>query len=267
MALKIERTLEDAIELNDTQCIGMGIWDLAEACEFDAYTSYIMREEETNERQLATQTITYNIQALMNSPRFSQLFESEDHLFNSSLDGQSFRLAVQYVLPQLLHIPIFHIYQYLDYINVSFSLQPNLIANIRFQKLYQISSSEEDRSDLNNCRVALKSVGSAVDSMCSVLPELKSKITAFLDQQAKSEKIYNVKRLNEIQSSIDGFTGSPIGKTCNELEKGWLRVFYIPVSSHKYCRRRPWNDPPVTVILRGYHKEQKMEDREIRARL
>ncbi|CAI2353551.1 unnamed protein product [Caenorhabditis sp. 36 PRJEB53466] len=203
LALKIERTLEDAIELNDTQCIGMGIWDLAEAYEFDAYTSYIMREGDSDERQLATFVINDNIHGLMNSARFAQLFESEDHLFNSSLDGQSFRLAVQYVLPQLLHIPIFHIYQYLDYIN----------------KLHQISSSEEDRSDLNNCRVALKSVGSAVDSMCSMLPELKLKITSFLDQQAKSEKIYNVKRLNEIQSSIDGFTGSPIGKTCNELEK------------------------------------------------
>ncbi|EGT43548.1 CBN-SOS-1 protein [Caenorhabditis brenneri] len=199
LALKIERTLEDAIELNDTQCIGMGIWEHGEAYEFDTYTFYIKRDGELNESRHATYVIYDNIKALLESERFAQLFQSGEHN-GSSLDGQSFRLAVQYVLPQLLHIPIFHIYQYHEYIN----------------RLHQLSSSEEDRRDLNDCRAAFERVVGSVSDMST---ELKSKIASFLDQQAKSEKIYNVKRLNEIQSSIEGFIGSPIGKTCNELEK------------------------------------------------
>ncbi|CCG58603.1 Protein CBR-SOS-1 [Caenorhabditis briggsae] len=120
LALKIERTLEDAIELNDTQCIGMGIWEYGEAYEFDTYTFYIKRDgSEMNESRHATYVINDTIKALLESERFSKLFmKSGEH--SSSLDGQSFRLAVQYVLPQLLHIPIFHIYQYHEYINVSF---------------------------------------------------------------------------------------------------------------------------------------------------
>ncbi|NP_001360576.1 Son of sevenless homolog [Caenorhabditis elegans] len=201
LALKIERTLEDAIELSDTQCIGMGIWEHGEAYEFDTYTFYIRRDGgEMNETRHATYVINDNIKALLESERFASLFQSGEHYLGSSLDGQSFRLAVQYVLPQLLHIPIFHIYQYHEYIT----------------RLHQLSSSEEDRRDLNDCRSAFERVVGCVSDMS---PELKTKITQFLDQQAKSEKIYNVKRLNEIQSSIDGFTGSPIGKTCNELEK------------------------------------------------
>ncbi|KAF1752848.1 hypothetical protein GCK72_019403 [Caenorhabditis remanei] len=200
LALKIERTLEDAIELNDTQCIGMGIWEYGEAYEFDTYTFYIRRDGEINESRHATYVINDNVKALLESERFAQLFQTAEHLCASSLDGQSFRLAVQYVLPQLLHIPIYHIYQYHEYIN----------------RLHQLSSSEEDRRDLNDCRAAFERV---VGSVSDIPPELKSRIASFLDQQAKSEKIYNVKRLNEIQSSIDGFVGSPIGKTCNELEK------------------------------------------------
>ncbi|UMM32472.1 hypothetical protein L5515_006244 [Caenorhabditis briggsae] len=199
LALKIERTLEDAIELNDTQCIGMGIWEYGEAYEFDTYTFYIKRDgSEMNESRHATYVINDTIKALLESERFSKLFmKSGEH--SSSLDGQSFRLAVQYVLPQLLHIPIFHIYQYHEYIN----------------RLHQLSSSEEDRRDLNDCRAAFERV---VGSVSDIPPELKTRIASFLDQQAKSEKIYNVKRLNEIQTSIDGFVGSPIGKMCNELE-------------------------------------------------
>uniref|UniRef100_A0A1I7U6D6 DH domain-containing protein n=1 Tax=Caenorhabditis tropicalis TaxID=1561998 RepID=A0A1I7U6D6_9PELO len=251
LALKIERTLEDAIELNDTQCIGMGIWEYGEAYEFDTYTFYIKRDGDLNESRHATYVIYDNIKALLENERFSQLFQSGEHLNASSLDGQSFRLAVQYVLPQLLHIPIYHIYQYHEYIN----------------KLHQLSSSEEDRRDLNDCRSAFDRVVGSVSDMST---ELKSKIASFLDQQAKSEKIYNVKRLNEIQSSIDGFAGSPIGKTCNELEKdgdlGMIRP--SPQLNGEITKNKKWKTERFVyvfdqmIILCKRHKNSlKFKDR------
>ncbi|CAI5453144.1 unnamed protein product [Caenorhabditis angaria] len=228
LALKIERTLEDAIELSDTQCIGMGIWDLAEAYEFDAYISYIVRETDDGEKRIVTDVVNETIEELLNNERCARLFEAEDHLFNSSLDGQSFKLAVQYVLPQLLHIPLFHIFQYVEYIN----------------KLSRLSSTDEDRTDLNNCRSALSGVRTNIDTICSEYPNTKLMISSFLDQLTKSEKIYNVKRLHDIQSSIEGFTGSPIGKTCNEVEKegfvGMVRPSLMYAANETVTKNKKW---------------------------
>lgn len=250
LALKIERTLEDAIELNESQCIGMGIWEYGEAYDFDAYTFYIKREGDGNEgTRHATYVISDNILALLESQGFAKLFQPKENV--SSLDGQSFRLAVQYVLPQLLHVPIFHIYQYHYYIN----------------RLHQLSSSEEDRRDLYDCRAAFERV---VGSISDIPAELSARITQFRDQQAKSEKIYNVKRLNEIQAMIDGFVGSPIGKTCNELEAdgdlGMIRQS-VPVTPD-IIKNKKWKTErfvyvfdQMIVICKRHKNSLKFKDR------
>ncbi|CAB3396795.1 unnamed protein product [Caenorhabditis bovis] len=254
LAMKIERILEDAIELSDTQCVGMGIWDLAEAYEFDTYTTYLIRETDSGERKLATFVINDMVEFIVNTPRFAPLFESEDNVFNSSLDGPSFKLALQYVLPNLLHIPLFHIFQYIEYIS----------------RLTRLSKNEEDRTDLKNCQSSLMSVRTTVDTMCSEHPEMKVMISSFLEQITKSEKIYNVKRLHEIQSSIDGFTGSPIGKTCNELEhEGDLSIIRPSLTfSPDVIKNKRWKTEryvyvfdQLIVLCKKHRNSQKFKDR------
>lgn len=196
LALKVERTLEDAIELSDTPCIGMGMWDLAEACEFNAYSTFLIRTDEESENMFAREVINMAIESILRNERFLELFQTEDRCFNSSLDGQSFRLAVQYVLPELLLVPLSHFYQFMDYIN----------------KLKMLTSSEDDRLDLHNCLSSLNNVRQVIEC-------LERKTMTFFEQYNGNENIYNVQKLHEIQSTIESFTGSPIGKTCADMMK------------------------------------------------
>lgn len=42
LTMKVQRMLEDAIEMSDTPCVGAGLWELAEAHEFDVYIAYMV---------------------------------------------------------------------------------------------------------------------------------------------------------------------------------------------------------------------------------
>ncbi len=42
LTVKVQRMLEDAIEMSDTPCVGAGLWELAEAHEFDVYIAYMV---------------------------------------------------------------------------------------------------------------------------------------------------------------------------------------------------------------------------------
>lgn len=40
--MKVLRVLEDAVEMSDMPCVGGGLWELAEAHEFDVYFTYMV---------------------------------------------------------------------------------------------------------------------------------------------------------------------------------------------------------------------------------
>ncbi|KIH42421.1 hypothetical protein ANCDUO_27594, partial [Ancylostoma duodenale] len=94
LTMKMERTLEDSIEMSDSPCIGMGLWELAEAYEFDGYVAYMKRGRDDEPEQLLTPVITRTIEELLENKRYASLFDSDDRSYSVSLDGPTFRLAM-----------------------------------------------------------------------------------------------------------------------------------------------------------------------------
>lgn len=44
LTVKVQRMLEDAVEMSDTPCVGAGLWELGEAHEFDVYLTYMVSD-------------------------------------------------------------------------------------------------------------------------------------------------------------------------------------------------------------------------------
>ncbi|KAJ1348700.1 hypothetical protein KIN20_004057 [Parelaphostrongylus tenuis] len=202
LTMKMERTLEDSIEMSDSPCIGMGIWELAEAYEFDGYLAYMKRGCDDEPESILTPVIAQAIEELLENKKYQSLFGSDDRSYSVSLDGPTFRLAMKYVLPTLLHSPLIHFFRYLEYVN----------------KLLKYSWNEEDRVELQNSKLYLTTVGNQLEQMFDHedMATIKSRSELF---NRYDSRISQLSRLQEIQRSIEGFEGNPIGKTCSELIK------------------------------------------------
>lgn len=89
LTMKIERTLEDAIELGDSPSVGIGLCEIVEGCEFNAcvvdvqgmdwafrYLTYLMREcEDSVSEEVLTAAIGKTIDILLRD-RFIVLLQA-----------------------------------------------------------------------------------------------------------------------------------------------------------------------------------------------
>uniref|UniRef100_A0A8C8BY30 Son of sevenless homolog 2 (Drosophila) n=1 Tax=Oncorhynchus tshawytscha TaxID=74940 RepID=A0A8C8BY30_ONCTS len=126
--------------------------------------------------------------------------------------AEGFKEAVQYVLPQLMMVPVYHCLHYFELL----------------QQLQEHSEEQDDREGLKQAITALLNLQCSVERIYTKhLPRRKpgEPMYRLYSRQVRSKQLA-IKRMNEIQKSIDGWEGKDIGQCCSEfiLEGALLRA-------------------------------------------
>ncbi|XP_064859450.1 son of sevenless homolog 2-like [Oncorhynchus nerka] len=126
--------------------------------------------------------------------------------------AEGFKEAVQYVLPQLMMVPVYHCLHYFELL----------------QQLQEHSEEQDDREGLKQAVTALLNLQCSVERIYTKhLPRRKpgEPMYRLYSRQVRSKQLA-IKRMNEIQKSIDGWEGKDIGQCCSEfiLEGALLRA-------------------------------------------
>ncbi|VDK53731.1 unnamed protein product [Anisakis simplex] len=192
LTVKVQRIVEDAIEMSDTPCIGAGLWELAEAHEFDVYITYM---------DLFKSSVSTTLAELLSDPKYDNFFEMEDRTYSATPGGETFRLAVKYVLPTMLQTPVVHFFRYVEYINM----------------LIHLSKPGGDLEDLKSAKSYFSGLAVKIEALCpaALKSHLKNEQTQRLIIESSRSK--QLRRIQEIQRSIELWEGKEIGYTCGEV--------------------------------------------------
>ncbi|NXQ17115.1 SOS2 protein, partial [Peucedramus taeniatus] len=130
--------------------------------------------------------------------------------FQSTAEG--FKEAVQYVLPRLMLIPVYHCLHYFELL----------------QQLQECSEDEEDRECLKQAITALLNLQCSMERIYSKHSPRRrpgEPVCRFYHRQIRSKHLA-IKKMNEIQKNIDGWEGKDIGQCCNEfiMEGGLTKI-------------------------------------------
>uniref|UniRef100_A0A8D2JB66 SOS Ras/Rho guanine nucleotide exchange factor 2 n=1 Tax=Varanus komodoensis TaxID=61221 RepID=A0A8D2JB66_VARKO len=120
-------------------------------------------------------------------------------LIQSIADG--FKEAVQYVLPRLMLVPVYHCLHYFELL----------------QQLQERSEDEEDRECLKQAITALLNLQCSMERIYNKHSPRRrpgEPVFWFYNRQVRSKHLA-IKKMNEIQKNIDGWEGKDIGQCCN----------------------------------------------------
>ncbi|KAL3985331.1 RasGEF domain family protein [Acanthocheilonema viteae] len=194
LTMKVQRMLEDAIEMSDTPCVGAGLWELAEAHEFDVYIAYM---------DLFKESLSTVIEKVLNDAKYDQFFMLEDRAHSITPGGETFRLAVKYVLPSLLEIPVVHFFRYVELINI----------------LCHLARPVDEIEDLKSTKSYFSGLAMKIESLCPsfLINHLKAEqsVRALPESNCSRQR----RRIQEIQRSIELWEGKEIGYKCAEVIK------------------------------------------------
>uniref|UniRef100_A0A803TV27 SOS Ras/Rac guanine nucleotide exchange factor 1 n=1 Tax=Anolis carolinensis TaxID=28377 RepID=A0A803TV27_ANOCA len=190
LSVKLLGHIEDTVEMTDEgsphPLVGSCFEDLAEELAFDPYETY-------------TQDI---LRTGFHDHFLSQLSKPGAAFYLQSI-GDGFKEAVQYVLPRLLLVPVYHCLHYFEVL----------------KQLEEKSEDEEDKECLKQAITALLNLQSSMERICSknlAKRRLSESACRFYSQQMKGKQLA-IKKMNEIQKNIDGWEGKDIGQCCNEF--------------------------------------------------
>ncbi|KAL7987258.1 hypothetical protein Chor_006177 [Crotalus horridus] len=190
LSVKLLGHIEDTVEMTDEgsphPLVGSCFEDLAEELAFDPYETYTQDSLRTG----------------FHDHFLSQLSKPGAAFYLQSI-GYGFKEAVQYVLPRLLLVPVYHCLHYFELL----------------KQLEEKSEDEEDKECLKQAITALLNLQSSMERICSkslAKRRLSESACRFYSQQMKGKQLA-IKKMNEIQKNIDGWEGKDIGQCCNEF--------------------------------------------------
>ncbi|XP_057198676.1 son of sevenless homolog 2 [Triplophysa rosa] len=199
LTVKLLGLIEDAVEMtadgSPHPLVGSCFEDLAEEQAFDPY--------ETLSQDILSKEFCQHFSTLMTRPTVALHFQSI---------AEGFKEAVQYVLPQLMMVPVYHCMHYFELL----------------QQLQECSEDQDDRECLKQAQTALLNLQSSIERIYAKhQPRRKQGEPLYrLHSRASRSKQAAIKRMNDIQRSIDGWEGKDIGQCCSQfiLEGALLRA-------------------------------------------
>ncbi|GMS81901.1 hypothetical protein PENTCL1PPCAC_4076, partial [Pristionchus entomophagus] len=270
LSRKLERAIEDARELNDPFSAGAGLWELAEAAEFDVYHQYV--------KHISSGTYLDTIAKILTMRSYATSFENEAKPYTRQRDASgagassyaassasavatsaSFYLAVRYVLPQLLLVPIVHFFKYVEHAT----------------RLQNMSQNEDDRGDLMNTRNTLTALAVRIEKTCAMNGTIQKRMKIEQSARIAADSApgsggTSFDRILDIERGIDGYMGEPIARTCRELiREGDLRMVRPSlVSLTQESLRRRWSTDRhvyvfdhLIVLCKSHKSGWKFKDR------
>ncbi|XP_059421875.1 son of sevenless homolog 2-like [Carassius carassius] len=199
LTVKLLGLIEDAVEMtadgSPHPLVGSCFEDLAEEQAFDPY--------ETLSQDILSKEFCQHFNTLMSRPTVALYFQSI---------AEGFKEAVQYVLPQLMMVPVYHCIHYFELL----------------QQLQECSEDQDDRECLKQAQTALINLQCSIERIYAKhQPRRKQGEPLYrLFSRASRSKQAAIKRMNDIQRSIDGWEGRDIGQCCSQfiMEGALLRA-------------------------------------------
>ncbi|XP_076156775.1 son of sevenless homolog 2 [Alosa pseudoharengus] len=190
LTVKLLGLIEDAVEMtadgSPHPLVGSCFEDLAEEQAFDPY--------ETLSQDILSREFQEHLNGLMARPTVALHFQSI---------AEGFKEAVQYVLPQLMMVPVYHCLHYFELL----------------QQLQERSQDNDDRECLKQAITALLNLQSSIERIFNKhQPRRKpgEPMYRLYSRPARSKQTAT-RRMSEIQKSIDGWEGKDIGQCCSRF--------------------------------------------------
>ncbi|XP_015681054.1 son of sevenless homolog 2 [Protobothrops mucrosquamatus] len=190
LTVKLLGLIEDTVEMTDESSphplVGSCFEDLAEEQAFDPY--------ETLSQEILSPQYQEHFNNVMAKPAVALHFQS-------IADG--FKEAVQYVLPRLMLVPVYHCLHYFELL----------------QQLQECSEDEEDCECLKQAITALLNLQCSMERIYNKHSPRRrpgEPVSWFYNRHVRSKHLA-IKKMNEIQKNIDGWEGKDIGQCCNEF--------------------------------------------------
>lgn len=192
--------LDAAIEVADEgkqPAIGECFEEMAEGAEFEVYETYAREQTASASKQYRHLGIGGKLSELLLRAPVNEYLKSK---------GPGFKEAVQYCLPKMLMMPVYHCLHYFDLIKL----------------LLRTSPDDEDIESLEQAQSALKPLQAQMERIIHSLGSLaKKREDKFSRAQKRKSGAFRSAAvlMNELQRNIEGWEGRDISQSCSEVMK------------------------------------------------